>query len=244
MFRKIVQPFYTAYVVVTFVICFMSGYPFIVIYSWGRSIAARKKINKITRFCFWLWLWIIGMPVKIIGKRKTGIYIFIANHTSYIDNIIIFPAIKGHFRALGKTDMKKIPIFGYFYKQVVILVDRKSQRSRSISMKLMWRHLKREGSMLIFPEGTFNETNMPLKEFYDGAFRLAITAQTPIQPIIFPDAVNRWHYSAWWRFWPGRNRVIYLDPIPVTGLTLTDIPTLKLQAYTQMQNALIKYRAL
>ncbi len=108
----------------------------------------------------------------------------------------------------------------------------------------MWRHLKTEGSILIFPEGTFNETKTPLKEFYDGAFRLAIATQTPIAPIIFPDAAERWHPSAWWKFRPGRNRAIFLETFPVSGLTKDDVPALKQKVYTSMENALLKYKTI
>ena len=107
----------------------------------------------------------------------------------------------------------------------------------------MWRVLKNESSILIFPEGTFNETGQQLKEFYDGAFRLAITTQTPIFPVIFPDTVSRWHYSAWWKMWPGRNRIVYLDPVNVQGITLDNLPALKQQVYSIMEAALIKYKA-
>ena len=242
MIRKITQCFYTSYVVVTFVICFVSAFPFMILCSIGKTASGRKNVIKISRECFRFWLFIIGMPLKLIGKKPVGRYLFVANHTSYLDTITIFPAIPGHFRALGKTDMEKIPLFGYFYKQAGILVDRKNAKSKTTSMWQMLQHIKGEGSMLIFPEGTFNETDKPLKEFYDGAFHLAITAQTPILPMIFPDALYRWHYSAWWKFSPGRNRVIYLDPVPVAGLTLEDLPTLKQQVYTVIENAMIKYR--
>lgn len=105
----------------------------------------------------------------------------------------------------------------------------------------MWRVLKRESSILIFPEGTFNETDKPLKQLYDGAFRLAIRSQTPIVPLIFPDTVHRWHYSGWWKLWPGRNRAILLPPVPVAGLTLADLPELKQKVAAIMTAELSKY---
>lgn len=106
----------------------------------------------------------------------------------------------------------------------------------------MWRVLKKESDILIFPEGTFNETGKPLKEFYDGAFRLALTTQTPILPVIFPDTLARWHYSAWWKIWPGRNRVVYLDPIAVEGMDMDSLPVLKKKVFNSMEAALLKYR--
>jgi 1-acyl-sn-glycerol-3-phosphate acyltransferase len=50
-------------------------------------------------------------------------------------------------------------------------------------------------SVLFFPEGTYNETNLPLKSFYSGAFRVAIETQTPLKPVLFLDTYNRMHHQ-------------------------------------------------
>ncbi len=172
------------------------------------------------------------------GKK----FVIVANHISYLDTLVIFPAIPAYFRPLGKKEITRIPVIGFIYKQVVILVDRSNAVSRSRSMRLMWRVLNKEGNIVIFPEGTFNETPAPLKDFYDGAFRLAITTQTDILPVIFPDTVNRWHYSGWWKLWPGKNRAIFLQPISVAGMELSELPHLKKNVYELMEAALIKYK--
>ncbi len=170
-----------------------------------------------------------------------GKFIIVANHISYIDTLVIFPSIRGYFRPLGKKEISKIPVVGFIYKQLVIMVDRSSVYSRAKSMRLLWRVLHHEGSIIIFPEGTFNETGRPLKEFYDGAFRLAINTHIPILPVLLPDTVSRWHYSAWWKLWPGLNRVVFLDPVPVSGLTLENLPELKQQVYNLMETTLKAY---
>ncbi len=243
MVRKILQPFYTVYAVTTFVIGLLINFPFFLLISIGNNIAARSAIYTIIHYWARIWLWVIGMPLKISGaKPPQGRYVITANHISYLDTVVLFPGLPGYFRALGKKEFSKVPLMGFLYKQIVIMVDRSSERSRAKSMRLMWRVLKRESDILIFPEGTFNETGKPLKEFYNGAFRLAIVTQTPILPVIFPDTVDRWHYSAWWKIWPGRNRAIYLEPVPVNGMEIEDLPTLKQQVYNVMEAALIKYR--
>jgi 1-acyl-sn-glycerol-3-phosphate acyltransferase len=167
----------------------------------------------------------------------------VANHISYLDTLVIFPAIKGYFRPLGKKEIVKIPIVGFIYKQIVILVDRGSAQSRAKSMKLMWRVLKNEGNIVIFPEGTFNETGTALKDFYDGAFRLALTTGTDILPLLLPDTSERWHYSGWWKLWPGRNRVKFLEPVSVAGMTMADLAALKQETYRKMEAGLVAYAA-
>jgi 1-acyl-sn-glycerol-3-phosphate acyltransferase len=228
MIRKIIQPFYTIWALTTFVVSVLLAFPLFALISIGNNAKARRAISWIIRNWAKFWLLIIGMPMRRQGKRPApGRYVVVANHISYIDAIVIFPGIPGYFRPLGKKEFSKIPVIGFIYKQIVLMVDRSSPHSRAKSMRLMWRALRHECSILIFPEGTFNETPEPLKEFYDGAFRLAINAQTPLLPILLPDTVDRWHYSAWWKLWPGRNRVVYMEPISVAGKTIADIPALR-----------------
>ena len=240
--KKILQPFFTTYVAITFAVSVLVFFPFCAIVSITRSTAGRKLI--FTALTYWSkgWLWIIGMPVKVSGIQPApGRYVFVANHISYIDTVVLFPSVPGYFRVLGKIEMARIPLFGAIYRSLVIPVDRSSAESRAKSMRLMWRVIKKEASILIFPEGTFNETDKPLKSFYDGAFRLAIQTQTPIIPVIFPDTVHRWHYSAWWKLWPGRNRAIILPPVQVTDMTLQQLPQLKQTVFSLMEEELKKY---
>ena len=236
MVRRILQPFYTVYVVITFVVTIFAVFPAILLLSARDNNSWRKAIYHLLKGWSQVWLTIIGMPLRKFGEMPLPHrYVVVANHISYLDGVVIFPALPGYFRALGKKEISKIPLIGIIYKQLVIMVDRSSDKSRSKSMRLMWRFLKHEGNILIFPEGTFNETGLPLKDFYDGAFRLAINTHTTILPLIFPDTVDRWHYSGWWKFWPGKNRVFYCDPVEVKGMTLTDLPKLKAHVFTKMQ---------
>lgn len=241
MVRKILQPFYTAWVLVTFLICILVAFPVFFVVALFNSVAARRTIWTIIRYWSIGWLWLIGMPVKVLGKKPPGDkYVIVANHISYLDTLVIFPAIKFYFRALGKYEMSRVPLLGFIYKQVVILVKRDSAHNRSRSMRLMWKVLHNESSIIIFPEGTFNEGTTPLKEFYDGAFRLAINAQTDILPILFPDTPDRWHYSHWWKLWPGRNRAVYLEPVSAAGLELKDLPAFKEKVFKLMEAELVK----
>ena len=243
MFRKILQPFYTAYVLLTFVISILIAFPFFALISIGNKTAARKVMYYIIRYWAIVWLWMIGMRVKISGKRPSaGRYIIVVNHISYLDTIAIFPAIPGYFRALGKKEISKIPVFGFIYKQAVIMVDRSSAHSRAKSLRLLWRVLKNEGNIVIFPEGTYNETTHALKGFYDGAFRLAINTQTAIFPMVLPDTINRWHYSAWWKLWPGKNRAVYLPAVEAEGLTMDKLPELKQRVFKMMETELKKHQ--
>ena len=103
--------------------------------------------------------------------------------------------------------------------------------------------IKKGISIVISPEGTFNMTHQPLKEFYDGAFKIAIETQTPIKPILFLDAYDRNSYKDLFLFTPGKARIVYLDEIPVEGLTIKDVKYLKEKVYKVMEEKLIAYKA-
>lgn len=243
--RTLFQPFYTLFVLLSFVASVLAAFPFFLIIGSRDAPAARRIITGIVQYWAKGWLLLIGMPLRLQGvfPRKQK-FVIIANHISYLDTVNIYAAIPEYFRTLAKKEMAEVPVFGFVYKQLAILVDRSSPESRAKSMRLMWRQLRQECHITIFPEGTFNETEAPMKEFYDGAFRLAINAQTPILPLLFPDTVHRWHYSAWWKLWPGRNRSVFLPPVDVTGLTLKDLPVLKEKVRRLMAEKMLELQQL
>jgi len=98
-------------------------------------------------------------------------------------------------------------------------------------------------SIFIFPEGTFNETQDPLKNFYDGAFRIAIETERPIKPILFLDTYDRLNYKSIFSLNPGKNRAVFLNEIDTVGLTQNDLPLLKQRVYDYMEEKLMEYKA-
>jgi 1-acyl-sn-glycerol-3-phosphate acyltransferase len=144
---------------------------------------------------------------------------------------------------LGKYEMVKIPVFGMIYRAAVILVDRSNSETRAKSVRALKAAIKNHISIFIFPEGTFNETSSPLKSFFDGAFRIAIETQTPIKPILLVDTLERLHFKSIFSLTPGKNRIVYLNEVPVAGLGISDIPALKEQVYQMMDAGLRRYRS-
>jgi 1-acyl-sn-glycerol-3-phosphate acyltransferase len=161
-----------------------------------------------------------------------------------MDIPIIMKAIrKQHFRILGKSEMAKIPVFGFLYRNAVVMVDRSSTEKRAASVQKLKAVIRKGISVVIAPEGTFNTTKNPLKDFYDGAFKIAIETQTPIKPILFLDTFNRLSYKTVFSLTPGKSRAVYLDEISVEGLTGKDLPMLKEKVYKLMEEKLIAYKA-
>ena len=146
-------------------------------------------------------------------------------------------------RVLGKAEMAKIPIFGFLYRCAAVMVERGDPEKRAKSVEQLKSVLRKGISIVIAPEGTFNMTHKPLKEFYDGAFKIAIETQTPIKPVLFLDTYDRMGYESIFSITPGRSRSVYLEEIPVYDLTLDDVEKLKKKVYSIMEEKLIAYKA-
>lgn len=171
-------------------------------------------------------------------------YVFVFNHVSYMDVPTILKTIRHqHFRVLGKAEMAKVPVFGFFYKNSVVMVERSNIEKRAASVKVLQRIITKGISVVIAPEGTFNTSAKPLKDFYDGAFKIAIETQTPIRPLLFLDTFDRLHHQSVFTLSPGRSRAVYLEEIKVDGLSNKDVPMLKEKVYRLMEQKLIDYRA-
>lgn len=192
------------------------------------------------------WYFLIGIKHKEIYEvphDTTKQYIFVANHSSYMDIPCIVMCIHQPVRVLGKYEMVRYPIFGFIYRFAVILVDRRDTAHRAQSLRALKAAIVKGISIFIFPEGTFNETGNPLKNFYDGAFRTAIETQTPIKPVLFIDNDDRLNHKSIFSLTPGTCRCVYLDEVKVDGYkTKEDIKKLKKKVYEKMEKGLRHYR--
>ncbi|CAN5198071.1 lysophospholipid acyltransferase family protein [soil metagenome] len=192
-----------------------------------------------------VWLLLIGIFHKNIYEEKIGQdrhYIFICNHISYMDIPVLLKTVRQPIRVLGKSEMEKIPVFGLIYKIAVVSVNRKDAIQRAESVRNLLFFLNRNISVFIFPEGTFNLTDKPLKEFYDGAFRIAIETATAIKPIVLLDTHRRLNHKSIFSLTPGISRAVHLKKIETDNYSMEDLLKLKETAYVQMQNALLHYK--
>ena len=183
---------------------------------------------------FWAKLILIGMGFKTKIERDqtpetTKSYMFIANHTSMTDIMLMLVSVKNPFVFVGKAELAKIPLFGFFYKRTCILVDRNSPKSRQAVFLRAQKRLKMGLSICIFPEGGVPEEHILLDEFKDGAFRLAINHQIPIVPLTFADNKKRFSYT-FFSGSPGKMRVKMHEFIPTKNLTIDDTKTLNEKA--------------
>ncbi len=161
-------------------------------------------------------------------------YMLIANHTSMMDIMLMLVLVKNPFVFVGKKELAKYPIFGFFYKRTCILVDRGNSKSRHAVYARAQKRLNQGLSICIFPEGKVpDDEQIVLDEFKDGAFRLAIEHQIPIVPITFLDNKKRFSYT-FFSGSPGKLRAVVHPEIATIGLPLEDKSRLRDQAWQLM----------
>jgi len=159
----------------------------------------------------WANFVLVGMGCWVLIKREEQLlkgksYMLVANHTSMLDIMVMLKVSKNPFVFVGKKELVKIPIFGFFYKRVCILVDREDTKSRIGVYRRAQRRLNQGLSICIFPEGGVPDENVMLDTFKKGAFGMAIDHKIPIVPMTFFDNKKRLPFSID-KGYPGKSRV-------------------------------------
>lgn len=247
--RLLLKPFQILYVLYAFAVFVVLMIP---VFLWALAVSSMGRIrggNLVYEACkVWADIW---FPLIFIRHRNIyeeplkahKSYIYVSNHISYLDSALIPKVWRKPVRPLGKVEMARIPIFGTIYKNAIVTVDRSSTANRARSVQVLKSLLKKEISVLVFPEGTFNQTHKPLKHFYDGAFKVAIETGSPIKPVLLLDSYDRMHYRSIFSMNPGRSRAVFLREVPTHGLTTRDTAALKQQVFELMEEKLLEYGA-
>lgn len=147
-----------------------------------RKITHRLLVWQSCLFMFLLPIWKIRITRNKKVNRK-GTYVMISNHQSILD-ILLINCLGYSFKWVSKIENTKVPFLGWYLSMAdYITVDRQNDESKAMMLARSYNCLKKDTSLMIFPEGTRyndNETG-PFKR---GAFQLAIEAGVPILPVV------------------------------------------------------------
>jgi 1-acyl-sn-glycerol-3-phosphate acyltransferase len=164
-------------------------------------------------------------------------YVFVANHSSYMDIPAILARLPHQFRFFAKKGLFQVPFLGWHLRRAGHLeVDRSSARASLKTMSEGARMVRERGvSVLLFPEG--GRSRGGLREFKEGAAYIAIKAGVPAVPIalvgmrrILP--MGSIHIRA------GRAVLRVGDPISTQGMTLADRAALNQRLYEEIARLL------
>lgn len=208
-----------------------------------KEPARTETFRKISVIWIRTFLFLIGSSLKVRGLenfRKGEIYVVTANHNSFMDVPVLSPFVPWANKTIAKAEMARIPIFGMIYRRGSVLVDRKDKDSRKNSYIEMMGVLKKGMHMCIYPEGTRNRTDQPLKEFHDGAFRLAKDTQTNIIPTIILNSKKMMPADKGFYFKPGKLEMHFLPEVDQSQFE--DFSDLKNEVHRIMSNYYSKHQ--
>ena len=216
LLKEILGRIFAIWGIIVFVITMLPV--FLIMWLIGRM----KEPNRTATFRLlskrWMqvFFFFVGCRLKIKGAEyfEPGEnYIVISNHNSLFDVPVTTPFIPGPpNKTIAKIEMAKTPLFGLLYRRGSVLVDRKSTGSKRDSFAKMREVLNLGMHMCIYPEGTRNRTPMPLKEFQDGAFRLAVDTKKAIMPAILFNTRKVLPPGKPFYFWPSLIEMHFLPP--------------------------------
>lgn len=191
------------------------------------------------------WMRICGIRYRVHDRdtfyKKGTSYVICSNHISLLDVFCSTIPLRVPVRVLAKKEIKRIPLLGAGFAMVSEFVDRSSPESRRRSFEKLGNDLRKGGySIFMYPEGTRNRTRLPLKDFYDGAFRLAIQSGVPV--CAFVAAHPRTVFDPKGIFFKpgGKIDIYFLPPYATEGLTESDVPALKEKVRRDMWNLLLE----
>jgi 1-acyl-sn-glycerol-3-phosphate acyltransferase len=158
---------------------------------------------------------IIGAENVLIGKPQ----IFMANHQSDFDVLIVLAHLPGQFRWIVKKELFQIPIFGRAMQSAgYIEIDREDREKAMMSIDKAAMKIREGKSVMSFPEGTRSKDGK-IKPFKHGMFYLAIKSGVPIVPISIIGAGEIMPKRSL-HIKPGRITLVIDKPIDVSGYSI------------------------
>ena len=163
-----------------------------------------------------------GIDLRVEGEEHLWSHrpaVFIFNHQSGLDAILMMKLIRRDITGIGKMELKKNPVFGPIFTAAgVIFIDRANSTQAIEALKPAVDALKEGRSLVIAPEGTRSPTPR-LGRFKKGAFHLAMQAGVPIVPVVFQNVLDAFPKDA--RIVrPATIEAVVLPPIETTDWTV------------------------
>jgi len=200
-------------------------------------------VANLTRYWSKLTIYLSFIFPKVEWEEKLSKkeqYIFCPNHVSTLDVPFILAVLPMPLQYIGKAEIAKIPLFGYFYKENSVIVDRANRRDAYSAFLKAGEKLKTGINMCIFPEGGIPKEDVFLKKFKNGSFRLAIEQDIKTVPITMPDSKSMFP-EQYFKGRPGIVRIKIHKPIDLKNLAEKSIENLNTSVYNIIFEELKNY---
>lgn len=142
---------------------------------------------RIVQWGFRVILWIGGVKITVKGKENIPdeAALFVGNHRSYFDILILYIQCKRLTGFVAKDSIEKIPSLRVWMRYLYCLfLDRKDPRAGMKTILQAIEYIKQGISICIFPEGTRNDgEELSMLPFKEGSFKIATKTGCPIVPV-------------------------------------------------------------
>ena len=160
--------------------------------TWLFSRSADRAANAMAACLGDIGAAFAGLELEVEGMQHPESVrpaIFVFNHQSYLDSIIVAHLLRHDFVAFCKSEVASNPLLGPLLKaHGTIFVDRSSQ-DQSVCLQQARTALESNKSLVIAPEGTRSSSG-EVAEFKQGAFYLSRKMKVPIVPIVLHNAAD------------------------------------------------------
>ena len=170
--------------------------------------------------CFWAVLYFYVNPLwslSVEGRERLpwkGPAVLVANHESLGDILVLF-ALYRPFKWVSKQSVFNAPFLGWNMRlNGYVPLKRGDKESIAKMMAACERWLERGVPVMMFPEGTRSPDGQ-VKAFKDGAFRMALSKQCPVIPVVLAGTSHTLPKHGFVMSERSRCRVRVLEPVPV-----------------------------
>jgi len=131
-----------------------------------------------------LALRLAGMRLQVHGlERLPQPCIVVANHSSYLDGVVLCATLPPWFSFVIKREMAAVPLAGTLLRRIGAEFVTRGDRVRGArDARRLLRQAETGQALVFFPEGTFG-SNVGLQHFHIGAFAAAVRADLPLLPV-------------------------------------------------------------
>lgn len=145
-------------------------------------VTLRRGIARAAARAFFL-LSGVRLIVTGLGRLPPGASVVVANHTSYIDGVVLQAALPPRFAFVIKNEMGRVPLAGLLLRRLGSeFVERFDRHKGGVDARRVLRKAAGGQALAFFPEGTFTET-VGLGRFHSGAFVAAARNALPLVPV-------------------------------------------------------------
>jgi len=177
--------------------------------------ASQRTANHLTRVFGDVGSAFAGLDFEVEGLdnlRRQGPAIYVFNHQSLLDSMVLAHLLRKDVVALCKKEMARTPVVGALLRQAdTIFVDRDDTDQREVLQRAL-DVLQSGRSLVIAPEGS-RSTLGDIQPFKHGAFYLARKAGVPIVPIVLHNVKDALPNGGW-LIRPATIRITVLPPVP------------------------------